>query len=205
MVKNKSMIRDKFHKKFIIPLKEYHKLKDIGIFLALLLIFTFVGYIWKLSGYRLFGVTVLTPAYSFLIRTVLLASGEVLQHIFRLDVIIQVDTNRIYLSDDMYVFIYNGCSGLKEMAMFIFIMVLFPGPWKSKLVFIPVSILIIFIIVILRVVLLVLIFNYHPTYYGLFHDFLLNYIFFGIFFLLWLVWVKFFYLKQRKPGKPELS
>ncbi len=185
--------------------RDLYKFKDIGIFIALLLIFSIVGYFWKLTGYRIFGVAVLEPAYAVLIRIVLVCSGELLQHVFRLDVVVEHVTNRIYLSKDVFVFIYNGCSGLKEMAMFIFIMALFPGPWKSKLWFIPASLLLIFAVVIIRVVILVMIFNFHPSWYALFHDFLLNYVFFGIFFLLWLLWVKYFYMKHKRPGKPEPS
>jgi exosortase/archaeosortase family protein len=199
------MNKDKFQGVLKTLSREYGRFKDIVIFIALLLLFSIIGYFWKLSGYQLFGVSVLDPAYAFLIRIVLFASGGILQHIFMLDVSLQVETSRIYLSRDVYVFLYHGCSGLKEMAMFIFIMVFFPGPWRSKLWFIPASLLFIFSVVILRVVMLVLIFNYHPSYYGLFHNFLLNYIFFGIFFILWLIWVKYFYMKKRRPGKPEPS
>ena len=199
------MNKDKSQGVLKILSKEYGKFREIVIFIALLLLFSVIGYFWKLSGYQIFGVSVLEPAYAFLIRIVLFGSGEILQHIFRLGISLEVETSRIYLSRDVYVFLYNGCSGLKEMAMFIFIMVFFPGPWRSKLWFIPASLLFIFSVVIVRVVLLVLIFNYHPSYYGLFHNFLLNYIFFGIFFILWLIWVKYFYMKKRRPGKPEPS
>ena len=202
---NEPQNRDMEKKIFSIPLKDFYKFKDIGIFIGLLLVFSVVGYIWKLSGYRLFGVQVLTPAYDVLIKAVLVSSGVILNHIMQLDVVIQYETNRIYLSQDSFVYIYNGCSGLKEMAMFIFIMLLFPGPWKANLWFIPLSLLIIFAIVILRVVFLVIIFHFHPSSYYLFHDFLLNYVFFGIFFILWLVWVKYFYMKHKRPGKPEPS
>jgi len=196
---------EKLRNFWMIYSKEYYKFKDVGIFIALLLVFTVLGYLWKLTGYRIFGIAVLEPTYAVLIKAVLISSGELLQHVFNLNVIVERVTNRIYLSRDSFVYIYNGCSGLKEMAMFLFIMVLFPGPWKSKLWFIPLSLVIIFIVVILRVVALILLFNYHPAQYGLFHDFLLNYLFFGIFFILWLFWVKFYYLKQRRPGKPEPS
>jgi exosortase/archaeosortase family protein len=196
---------EKLRNSWMIYSKEYYKFKDVGIFIALLLVFTVLGYLWKLTGYRIFGIAVLEPTYAVLIKAVLISSGELLQHVFNLNVIVERVTNRIYLSHDSYVYIYNGCSGLKEMAMFLFIMALFPGPWKSKLWFIPLSLVIIFIVVILRVVALILLFKYHPEQYSLFHDFLLNYLFFGIFFILWLFWVKFYYLKQRRPGKPEPS
>jgi exosortase/archaeosortase family protein len=196
---------EKLRNSWMIYSKEYYKFKDVGIFIALLLVFTVLGYLWKLTGYRIFGIAVLEPTYAVLIKAVLISSGELLQHVFNLNVIVERVTNRIYLSQDSYVYIYNGCSGLKEMAMFLFIMALFPGPWKSKLWFIPLSLVIIFIVVILRVVALILLFKYHPGQYSLFHDFLLNYLFFGIFFILWLFWVKFYYLKLRRPGKPEPS
>lgn len=195
---------EKVKKSPLISLKDLSNFQDIGIFIALLLVFTVVGYLWKLSGYKLFGVAVLTPVYAILIKGVLVVSGEILRHLLFLDIVIQYDTNSL-ISNNTSMLILNGCSGLKEMAMYLFIMLLFPGPWKAKLWFIPLSLMIIFAIVILRVVALFMLLDYHPAYYLLFHNFLLNYIFFGIFFLLWLFWVKYFYLKHRRPGKPEPS
>ncbi|HNW75224.1 MAG TPA: hypothetical protein PKN44_16465, partial [Bacteroidales bacterium] len=91
---------EKLRNFWMIYSKEYYKFKDVGIFIALLLVFTVLGYLWKLTGYRIFGIAVLEPTYAVLIKAVLISSGELLQHVFNLNVIVERVTNRIYLSRD---------------------------------------------------------------------------------------------------------
>lgn len=197
-------IKRHYHK----VISHYHlqNLKDVIIFIALILIFTLAGYIWKqYFGYKILGVHILNPGYKFLIKYIVLASYWILTTIFLIPLSYALDTSRLYFSDVSYIFIYNGCSGLKEMAMFLFIMLFFPGRLLAKLWFIPVSLVIIYVMAILRIVFLALVFKYAPTWFPFLHDYLFNVIFFFLFFVLWLVWVKWFYKKKPVFSKSNLK
>ena len=177
-------------------LKRYN---DIFIFIGLILIFSIVGYFWKhWFGYKLFGVHVLDPGYELLTKYIVLSSYWILTHIFGVPLTYDLVTARLYFHGFSYIYIWHGCSGLKEMAMFLFIMILFPGPWKHKLWFTPLSLLFIYFISIIRIVFLGLIFKSHPGWFNFVHEYLFNILFFLIFFLLWLICVKYFYLKNKR-------
>ena len=175
-------------------------IKDVLIFIFLVIIFSLVGFLWKqLFDYRIFGVHVLEPAYDFLIRYIVIASSWILTHVFAIPITYDLATARLYFPGmTSFIFIWHGCSGLKEMAMFLFIMLLFPGPWKPKTWFIPVSLLFIYFVAILRIVFLGIVFKYHPSWFNFLHEIIFNIIFFLIFFSLWMVWVKYFYLVEKR-------
>ena len=193
-------------KKFI----NHYKLKNISevlIFMSLILIFSILGYLWKhFFDYTIFGVHVLDPGYIFLTKYVLLSSYWILANVFSVPLTYVVESSRLYFTTSSYLYIYHGCSGLKEMAMFLFIMLLFPGSYKMKLWFIPASLVTIYLIVILRIVFLSLIYLHIPDWFNFFHNYIFNLIFFFLFFLLWLLWIKYFYKKSTdKPGRSESS
>jgi exosortase/archaeosortase family protein len=182
--------------KLLLKYKLYN-LKDIILFIIIIVSFSLVGFLWKyFFNYKIFGVSILEPAYEFLVKYVLLSSYWILTAVFSIPLTYDVGTSRLYFSSTEYLYIYHGCSGLKEMAMFLVIMLFFPGPRKAKLWFIPVTISFIYLVVILRIVFLGLIYKFRPDWFKLFHEYLFNILFFLIFFVLWLVWVKYFY----KPG-----
>jgi exosortase family protein XrtF len=92
-----------------------------------------------------------------------------------------------------------GCSGVKQMFIFTVIMLFSYGSWKHKLWFIPGGILICHGVNILRILLLALIAYRYPAQMDLFHTYIFKYAFYGIIFLMWIVWnEKFGYEKIRK-------
>lgn len=181
-------------------------LKNVFMFIGLIFIFTLAVYIWKhYYDYKILGVHVLTPVYAFLIKHIVITSYWILKNIFSISLSCDIENSRLYFSQTSYIFIVKGCSGLREMSLFLFILIFFPGPWISKLWFIPVSLIIIYFITILRIVFLGLSFKYQPTWFDFLHEYLFNFIFFLLFFLLWLVWVKWFYKKKPVFLKSDLK
>ena len=184
----------------------FKNLKDITIFISLILVFSASGFIWKhYYDYKLFGIQVLEPGYSVLIKYIILTSYWILTSIFSVPLTYTLDTSRLYFSSESYIYIYNGCSGLKEMAMFLFIMLFFPGKQLAKLWFIPLSLTLIYFIAVLRIVFLGLAYKYEPTWFYFLHEYLFNLIFFALFFALWLAWIKWFYKKRSPVSETKLK
>jgi len=92
-----------------------------------------------------------------------------------------------------------GCSGVKQMFIFTVIMLFSYGSWKHKLWFIPLGILVCHGINIIRILMLALIAYQYPSQLSLFHDYIFKYAFYGIIFLIWIVWnEKFGYERIKK-------
>lgn len=92
-----------------------------------------------------------------------------------------------------------GCSGVKQMFIFTVIMLFSYGSRKHKLWFIPLGLLICHGINIFRILLLALIAYQYPEQMELFHSYIFKYAFYGIIFLMWMVWnEKFGYEKVKK-------
>jgi len=67
---------------------------------------------------------------------------------------------------------------------------LFPGPWKKKLWFIPLGIAIIHLTNVLRIVGLAIVMNNWPWHFNFSHDLIFRPIFYVVIFALWLIWVE---------------
>ena len=93
--------------------------------------------------------------------------------------------------------VVNGsCSGLKQFYQWTFLMVLFPGPWKKKLWYIPLGILVIHLVNIMRIVILSVILMNWPDQWHFSHDWILRPFFYVVIFALWVIWVE----KYRNPA-----
>ncbi len=88
----------------------------------------------------------------------------------------------------------ESCSAVKWFAHFLVMMLLFPGPWKHKLWFIPMGILITHAVNIIRIAgLAVVLMNKH-TAFDFYHDYVFRPFFYFVLFLMWVVWVEYFFL-----------
>jgi len=81
-----------------------------------------------------------------------------------------------------------GCSGIKQIFIFLIIMLFSYGSWKHKLWFIPLGMLVCYGVNIVRITVLCLIAYSYPNQLDLFHTYIFKYVFYGIIFLIWLVW-----------------
>lgn len=91
-----------------------------------------------------------------------------------------------------------GCSGVKQMFIFTVIMLFSYGSRKHKLWFIPLGLLICYGVNIARILMLGLIAYRYPAQLNLFHAYIFKYVFYGVMFLIWLIWnEKFGYEKKE--------
>lgn len=122
------------------------------------------------------------------------------------------------------------CTSFKQVLLFTFIMGFYFGPWKKKLVFIPLSLLFLSIINILRLVLSAFLIKdgypdwfiplnevvngvkwdgtassyrqFYSDWYHLFHDGFFRWVYYdGIMFLIWLLWEEKFNLPYQRHKK----
>ena len=105
-------------------------------------------------------------------------------------------------SHQAYVDVSPDCTSLKQWMHWLFIMLVFPGPWKQKLWFIPLGLIIIQFINVFRVVGLALMIIPWPQHFHFFHDYIFKTLFYFGIFMMWVVWVEFFTIpKNKKKSK----
>lgn len=106
------------------------------------------------------------------------------------------DPNIMWFSNGGYVQVNESCSGLKQFYQILVLFVLFPGPWKHKLWFIPMSMIIMQFVNVLRIVILSIMVLWKPEYWHFTHDWILRPGFYVVIFVLWVWWVEKF---RKKP------
>lgn len=88
------------------------------------------------------------------------------------------------------IYISNRCLAIDLMYTYSIFIIAFFGPWKKKIWFILLGILIINTLNIMRVVGLVLTDIYYPQYLNFNHHLLFTYIVYFFTFILWVVWIR---------------
>ena len=171
-------------------IKKYHLyvLKDVALFV---LITVLIHVIWRIWA-RQFDYA---PVHDFMYSIM----GAMATEVYRESVwvisgmydIVRVDeTMHIYFPNRSIIYINTGCSGLKQMIQFSLLMLLFPGPGKHKIWFIPLGILMMHLTNIFRVVGLSVVMVNWPQYWDFSHDYLFRPFFYVVIFGLWIYWVE---------------
>ena len=190
---------------YIIKIKELYKDKrytatiDVGMFILLIFSFHFLYLAWQATGYFPIAATVerLFDSASTLLFN---QSCWVLEHVFGVDIVTHNHTIGVINNKDVYSFINVApeCTSLKQWLHWVFLMLLFPGPWKHKLWYIPIGIVVIEWINVVRVVGITLCMIPFPEHFNFFHDYFFKTLFYFFIFLMWLIWVEKFVHKKEK-------
>lgn len=194
-------------------------IKDIILFLFL---FIFFDFLWKLAIHEGEDGTLLVfwHDFTYIVYPICKWTAEVTHWVvhtmwgysdFKIDDLV------IYFPDSLRLIIVWGCTGVKQMIMFSFIIIFYYGPWKKKLWFIPISAIFLNLINVLRIALTSLIikdgfpewfipFNewynnctwdtsnqtywkFYGDWFQLFHQDVFKWLYYdGVMFLLWLLW-----------------
>jgi len=184
---------------------------NVGLFILLIISFHFLYLGWQALGYWPIGKLV----YSLMVWSVDLVYNQscwVLDRIFHIDITTVSEQRLIGAMDKeggwARVIIAPECASLKQWMHWIFLMVLFPGPWKHKLWYIPAGLVVIEWTNVVRIcgILLMQIQwpNIHINLMGgdintfhLAHDYVFKFFFYLVIFLMWVLWVEKFY--DKKP------
>lgn len=191
---------------------------NVGLFILLIISFHFLYLGWQALGYWPVGKMV----YGLMVWSVDMVYSQscwVLDHVFRLD-ITTVSSERLIAApnsdgDWARVIIAPECASLKQWMHWLFLMVLFPGPWKHKSWYIPAGLVVIEWTNVVRIcgVLLMQVWwpNIHIHLAGqdintfhLAHDYVFKVFFYLVIFLMWVLWVeKFHNPTTTKPRQYE--
>lgn len=101
-----------------------------------------------------------------------------------------------------HILINHGCSGFKQIMQFVFLMLVFPGPWKHKSWFIPLGIIVVHLTNLFRVVGLSVVLMNWPNYWDFSHDNLFRPFFYFVMFLMWVWWVEKFRNRKKQQVEP---
>ncbi len=91
-----------------------------------------------------------------------------------------------------YLEVSPGCTSLKQWMHWIFLMLIFPGPSKHKLWFMPAGVAILHLVNIIRITGLVCVISIKPEAFHFFHDYVFKTLFYLSIFILWVVWIEMF-------------
>ncbi|HSG68216.1 MAG TPA: archaeosortase/exosortase family protein [Bacteroidales bacterium] len=172
--------------KAFITKHQLYVLKGTAIFVLITLIIHFAWRFWaKQFNYA--------PVTDFMYTIMEAMSVEVYREsvwiISRLyDIVAVDDTMHMYFPNQCIMYINESCSGLKQILQYSMLIIFFPGPWKKKLWFIPLGVIILHITNVFRVVGLAIVMNNWPWYWEFSHDYIFRPLFYVVIFGLWLVW-----------------
>jgi exosortase/archaeosortase family protein len=111
----------------------------------------------------------------------------------------------IYLRPDNILGFPNGnsvqiiwaCTGLKQAYIFMCIIAFNRGSWRKKVWFIPLGLLVVYLFNIFRIVFIAACIENHPNWFHFLHLYAFKYLFYGIIFLMWVLW------EEKIVGKEE--
>lgn len=169
---------------------------DVALFCIIIIFFHFLWWDFGLKSF-LYNFASFEKMEQFLATQVFLASSWFDLHILGYK-IKTIDTTIYFPDINGYITVNGSCSGLKQFYQWIVLMLLFPGPWKHKLWYIPFGILIIHLNNILRIIILSVIVVNWPGYWDFAHDWILRPFFYVIIFALWVYWVEKIRPKYKK-------
>tara|TARA_B100001245_G_C22761611_1_gene368469 strand:+ start:56 stop:613 length:558 start_codon:yes stop_codon:yes gene_type:complete len=95
----------------------------------------------------------------------------------------------IYIDGQPVVLVADPCNGLELMALFIGFLLCFPGPWKYKLIIIPIGTVVVFLINVIREIILALNYKYFQETFDFNHKYTYVFFVYLTIFLMWRYWL----------------
>jgi len=181
-------------KKSIASINDFiirHKLavlKDVALFIIITLVIHIAWRIWQTQFEYAPIQDFMYSLMGMMAREVYYESAWIISGF--IDIVRVDETLYMHFPNKAIMYVNNGCSGLKQMMQFTLLMMVFPGPWKKKLWFIPLGLLVMHLTNLFRMVGLAVVMNNWPQYWDFSHDNLFRPFFYVIIFLLWVWWVE---------------
>ncbi|MEA3496454.1 MAG: exosortase/archaeosortase family protein [Bacteroidota bacterium] len=183
-----------YYNKLIIKFK-LEAFKEIIIFMAIILSMHLLWRLWgRVFDYKILGHHVLNPVFQILTDNLRNVSAWV-SNVIGIETVIMGD----YLVHTKYSLlgVTMGCSGLKQYYQIGGLLMLYPGPWKKKLWYIPVGFVVIYFTNVFRIVALYAVVIYKFEWFYFLHDWVARPLFYVIIFLLWVLWVERLAVKKE--------
>ena len=114
-------------------------------------------------------------------------------------VVTQPETRLLKIEGTGGLFLGDACNGIPLFALFSIFIIAFPGPWKKKIIFIPIGILLIHLANVIRVILLALIQFKNNEWVEFNHTYTFTILMYVFIFGMWMLWVKKYSGVSFKP------
>ena len=179
---------------------------NVGLFILLIISVHFLYLGWQAVGYWPVGKQV-QDLMLWSVNLVYSQSCWVLEHVFCIDIttISPMRSIATINSDGGWarVTIAPECASMKQWMHWLFLMLIFPGPWKHKLWYIPAGLVIIEWTNVVRICGVLLMQIPWPNSFHFAHDYLFKAFFYFVIFLMWVLWVEKFYNPSLKTKTNE--
>ncbi|WP_321518742.1 archaeosortase/exosortase family protein [uncultured Bacteroides sp.] len=118
------------------------------------------------------------------------------QTVFLMDYVVRANgerqTSRTILSYDKLhgpsINVVWGCTGVKQLYILFFVILFSRGIWWKRSVYFLAGCLVLLMFNLIRISVVVLFIKHYPGSFELLHDFVFKYLFYGLIFLLWMLW-----------------
>ena len=169
----------------VLKEERYRGVRDVGLFIVITVGIHFcyrfwisVGY-WPIGGMyeRVIGVmqgVVVRQSYWLIVHVV--QPHTVLQGIV------------LWFPNQMGISINESCTGLKQMVQVLLLFLIYPGPWRHKVWFIPAGLVVIHFTNIVRIGMLAFAMNLNFPHIHFIHNEVLRGFFYVVIFGMWVVW-----------------
>jgi exosortase/archaeosortase family protein len=156
---------------------------------------------WANSGW-IYSTSAFTSIANWLAETIYGASAWLDGHVFGMDIEMYSPNVIHFNANNTAINVNESCSGFKQMWQVLVLFLLFPGPWKQKLWYVPMGMVSIFLVNILRIVALSFAMIYWPQNWDFIHLWVLRPVYYLVIFILWVIWVEKFGGMKRYFEKP---
>ncbi len=179
--------------------ERYAAYMDVGLFVVLLFGFHFIFLGWQHWSYYPIGDAVAAfqdSSSALLYRQADWCLSNVFNMQYELDL-----PNQGFVSHDksggrLLLAVAPICSSLKQWCHWLFLMFLFPGPWRHKAWYIPAGLVVIELVNVVRVVGIFLSMYFFPGSFEVAHNYVFKFFFYFVIFLMWVLWVEKFAHKK---------
>lgn len=96
--------------------------------------------------------------------------------------------NVITYENGVAVRIVWACTGFKQAYIFIIIIAFYYGPFLKKLWYIPAGLVIVYLYNIFRIAAIIALIEHNPKNFEFLHEGFFKYIYYGVIFLMWVLW-----------------
>ncbi len=179
-------LNDKINK--LLDKHKLRSLKDVFFFILITLVIHFSWRAWARELHYYPIEEWMREAGNFMAYVVFIQSSWFVDHILGIE--FRTEGQTMYFGNTGYIAVNAGCSGLKLFVQYTLLIMLFPGPWKKKLWFIPMGIVIIHITNLFRIIGLSVVVTNWPSQWDFSHDWLFRPFFYVVIFTLWVIWVE---------------
>ena len=179
--------------------KRYQTYFDVGLFFVLIFSFHFLYSFWNYTLDYWPIKSWVDKLFAWASALLFDQSTWTLEHVFRFDFFTRGKTIWFLNNENFYsgVTVAPECTSLKQWMHWLFLMLIFPGPWKHKAWYIPLGLVIVELTNVVRIVGISLFLKPFTHDFALAHDGIFKVMFYVVIFLMWAVWNDYFHHKKN--------